>query len=280
MFKLIKKVYLNCQEYDLDTMMDIIDWLPDNVKVEKCSFVRSSTEGPYQDLYEKSFLHIYSEDFEAYGGSDVVLLKEVFFDKEKQEVDLSKVWSKEYNENNKTNISPIYTFPESGCYSISYSGPNPEYVIPSITGNVVDNTSSITSEKIFACAKEELNKGYISPIQFNTVANYQELRAKVLNNVASPENDKLQDKLDSFSKEFDKCMEDIVRNQALMGQTFIYVDSKGITPQIDIGEFYMNDVGEWLNIKKIPNCSHEFKHYVGLTQEYEYCVKCDEKKHD
>lgn len=25
-------------------------------------------------------------------------------------------------------------------------------------------------------------------------------------------------------------------------------------------------------------CDHEFKHYVGITHSYDYCVKCDEKR--
>ena len=30
--------------------------------------------------------------------------------------------------------------------------------------------------------------------------------------------------------------------------------------------------------KNKPQCSHSWKHYQGLSQEFDYCEKCDEKK--
>jgi len=34
----------------------------------------------------------------------------------------------------------------------------------------------------------------------------------------------------------------------------------------------------YANIKAGMVCIHEFKDYVGLTETYKYCVKCDEKE--
>ncbi len=40
--------------------------------------------------------------------------------------------------------------------------------------------------------------------------------------------------------------------------------------------------GEWKTLDSEPfekeSCNHEYKLYTGLTEQFEYCVKCDQKK--
>lgn len=52
--------------------------------------------------------------------------------------------------------------------------------------------------------------------------------------------------------------------------------------QTDIGSFELNKIGEWVHTDitgATLGCNHEWKEYVGFTQKYNYCIKCDEKNY-
>ncbi len=57
--------------------------------------------------------------------------------------------------------------------------------------------------------------------------------------------------------------------------TFAYSCAVGLNTAHIVLESYLDKEFDLVQSKSI--CDHEFKHYVGITHSYDYCVKCDEK---
>lgn len=76
--------------------------------------------------------------------------------------------------------------------------------------------------------------------------------------------------LSTLQKEFNQLSSQMLENQAILGQSVVKVT-------LDENNNWKTEYpGEFVGPVQ-PTCEHEWKQYVGLTESYNYCNKCDLK---
>lgn len=87
-----------------------------------------------------------------------------------------------------------------------------------------------------------------------------------------------------IGKKFKKIKSDtiytIIEEQHMYYVTeYCYPATLGIFIKSELEHAIVKGIFEWLNkTTDSSDCNHDFKQYLGFTQSYKYCIKCDHKE--
>lgn len=95
---------------------------------------------------------------------------------------------------------------------------------------------------------------------------------------------------ETFSKYVNEAMNQAYKDMIIFGESFTTMGNFPVSYHLKPYQTEINRVAEKISAEickeipkeswdgPVPSCIHEWKNYVGLTQRYNYCIKCDQKQ--